>query len=64
MACVYSIAVKYRGGKLMDTKVKIVESRGMANDSQSVFKGNSFKPSAPQNVAPPKPVIVPWQKKK
>jgi hypothetical protein len=35
-----------------------------AKDAQSVYKGNSFKPSAPQNVAPPKAVIVPWQKKK
>ena len=36
----------------------------VARDARSVAKSSSFKPSAPQHVTPPKPVIVPWQKKK
>jgi hypothetical protein len=47
----------------MHTKARIDQSSG-AKDSQSVYKGSAFKPSAPQRVTPPKPVIVPWQKKK
>ncbi len=27
-------------------------------------KTGAFKPSVPANAVPPKPVIVPWQKKK
>jgi hypothetical protein len=48
----------------MDTKARIDRSSVIAQDSRSVPKGSSFKPSAPQHATPPKPVIVPWQKKK
>jgi len=48
----------------MDTKLKTQDATKTVPFSESVNKGNSFKPSAPQNVAPPKPVIVPWQKNK
>jgi hypothetical protein len=48
----------------MNTKLRTAGSSSIAQDAKSVYKGSSFKPSAPQNATPPKPVIVPWQKKK
>ena len=48
----------------MDTKAMALPSRGVAQDARSASKSSPFKPSAPQNATPPKPVIVPWQKKK
>jgi hypothetical protein len=46
------------------TTMAMRTSAGMAQDARSAAKSNGFKPSAPQHVTPPKPVIVPWQKKK
>jgi hypothetical protein len=48
----------------MDTKIKTHDATKFVPFAESVYKGSSFKPSAPQNATPPKPVIVPWQKKK
>ena len=54
----YPIAESASDRRSSGVKDSSTEHRAMSG------KSSSFKPSAPQNVPPPKPVIVPWQKKK
>gem|GEM_PF-6232753 len=54
----YPIAESASVRRSAGVKDSTTEHRSMSG------KISSFKPSAPQNATPPKPVIVPWQKKK